>query len=151
MTIVNHWGKWVDSEEPTTGVLSHNQIAWEWMDEKTCLTCAEIENDIREECTSDNGDVDWEKFGEEIETIECQGDHTKLLGDWKQDENYKWYPDPEGEWAAIQRETTVQVVFSKTIVTGALCSPCYPGQVDLGSEGEFKAFTLPDELLYKED
>ena len=152
MTFVKHWGVWVDSEKPVTGVLSHNQIAWEWIgDEGHCLTCAEIEKEIQEECTSDDGTVDWEEYESEADGIMCEGDHERLLGDWKQDEEYKWYPNPEGEWAAIQRESTVQVAFSKTTTRGALCSPCYPGQVDLGSEGEFLAYTLPGELLRGND
>lgn len=140
--IVNHWGKWVNSEEPTTGVISSNNVVWEWITNEECLDCASaMEEEERE--NPDNPDYDH---------IECNSSHTKLLGDaWRLDtKTGKWdviKDNPELEFAAIENETTVQVLWSKVTKRGALCSPCYPGQVDLDSEGDFLGYTLPDYLL----
>ena len=47
MTQINHWGKWINSDNPTTGVLSSNDIVWEWLyGDCTCLTCEEIIKEI---------------------------------------------------------------------------------------------------------
>lgn len=143
MTTINRWGKWIDSNKPVTGVLSIHDIAWEWIDE-TCLTCQEIIDEIQNDESLDDDERD-----SELEFIECDSSHTKIIGDWKQDEQGKYYPDESGEFAAILNETTIQVVYSKHTAKGAPCSPCYPGQIDLDSSGEFLAYTLPDELLYK--
>ncbi len=152
MTFVNHYGKWVDSEEPVTGVLNNNQVNWEWIDDGHCLTCDEAGDEEEQRLRAlymDEEEID-DEMQDFFDGLECDGSHTKLLGNWHQT-NGLWEHNPEGEWAAIGRESTIQVVWSKTTTRGALCSPCYPGQVDLGSKGEFLAFTLPDELLYKED
>jgi hypothetical protein len=143
---VNHYGKWVGSETAITGVLNTNQIAWEWVNDEICLTCEyainEIENDI---------DMDEDEKQSELEFIECDSSHTRLLGDWIFQDDKEYVPDESGEFAAIENEFTVQVIWSKYTTRGALCSPCYPGQVDLGSDGEFLAYTLPDYLLYKDE
>ncbi|GAG12597.1 unnamed protein product, partial [marine sediment metagenome] len=59
--------------------------------------------------------------------------------------------NPEGEYAAICGEIYTQVVFSKNTTKCQLCSPCYPGQGDIGSIGEFLTYTLPSELMGTED
>lgn len=140
--ITNHYGHTVDSEKPVTGVLSIRSVSWEFIADEVCLTCQEIQNEIE----SDESLTDEQKE-HELEYIECDSAHDKIMGDWLQDEEGKYYPDETKDFAAIIRETTVQVVWSKKITTGNLCSPCYPGQVDLDSSGPFKAYTLPDELL----
>jgi hypothetical protein len=43
---VNHWGKWVSSDVPVTGVLNSNSIAWEFVNDEICLTCEKIYDDI---------------------------------------------------------------------------------------------------------
>lgn len=158
MTALNHWGKWLDSDTPTTGVLSSNSIAWEWVNNEICLDCEQADSEIESmddcpECESRLTD-DLSECPEcgrekekEYESIECDSSHTKIMGDWLKGQDGKYEPDKNGEFAAIVNETTVQVVWSKFIATGAPCSPCYPGQIDLDSTGEFKAYTLPDYLL----
>lgn len=148
MTIINHWGKWVDSDKPVTGVLSTHSVAWEWMFSEICLTCQALESEIE----SDNSLNDDEKDSE-LEYIECDPYHTRLYGDWKQDDKGLWVHDEKGTdgFAAIENESTLQVVWSRNTAKGALCSPCYPGQVDLDSSGEFIGYTLPDELLRKDE
>jgi|SRR3989304_2950722 len=140
---INHYGVWVDSDTPVTGVLSTNSIAWECVDEENCLTCErtidEIEND--ESIKDKQSEIDW---------VECDSSHTRIFGSWIYDTKTKQYsPDKNGEFSAIENESTTQIVWSKFTKRGALCSPCYPGQVDLDSDGEFLGYTLPDDYLYK--
>ena len=144
--IVNHYGKIVDSSLPVTGVLSIHSIALEWMNDEKCLTCESIIKDIEsDESLTDEGKE------KELEFIECDSSHTKIHGDWLQDEQGKYYPDESGEFAAIESEFVFQIVYSKFTARGALCSPCFIGQVDLDSDGEFLGYTLPAELLRKDD
>lgn len=156
--MVNHWGKWVDTEVPTTGVISFNAV------------CQFVSDEI---CGGDSVDLSWEAAKEEFiqeymaehegnepddealdqwsdEMDGCESGDT-LIGDWLKDNEGLYYPDPEGEYAAIVREDVVQVVFSK-YVTGCknLCSPCYPGQADVNGandepDSNFKAYNLPPE------
>lgn len=141
--VVNHWGKWVDSNIPVTGVLSHNEVdSWLYESELICLDCDKMMKQEDSE-NEDNPDYDW---------IECDSSHTRLLGNWIFDTNTNQYePDKNGEFAAIEKEMTIQVVWSKYTKRGNLCSPCYPGQVEFSNDGDFIAYTLPDELLYRED
>jgi hypothetical protein len=153
MTVKNHYGKWVNSEEPITGVLNGNQIAWEWMDDGTCLDCEEVINkhyrhtDFDEYCEKCPYCVEADDFC--LDWLLCEG-HDHIYGDWILDTKTEQYsPDEKGEFAAIYNGNynTLQVVWSKFTTRAALCSPCYPGQGDVGSKGEFLAFTLPDYLL----
>lgn len=140
--ITNHYGHTVNSEIPVTGVLSSNSIAWEWVNDDTCLTCEDIYKDIQEDESIDEDDKE-----SECDSVGCDSAHTKIMGDWIKDSNGKYIPDETGEFSAIINESTVQVVWSKFTTTGNLCSPCYPGQVDLDSKGDYLAYTLPDYLL----
>lgn len=147
MTTVNHWGKWVDSDNPVTGVISNNNIAWEFIDDEICLTCEESFKEFEDsthEC-EDGEDCNCADF------IECDSSHDKIIGDWILDTKTGQYsPDQNGEFAAIVRESETQVVFSKYTKRGDLCSPCFPGQVDLDSGGVFLGYDLPKELKYGE-
>lgn len=154
MTTVNHWGRIVDSDTPITGVYGTNSIAWEFMDDGICTVC-----DNRDEWPDfDDEEDDYQSSPEDF--IECDSSHTKLIGDWTTTDNGldAWFeiggvyymPDQSKEFAAIERETTVQVVWSKFVERHGLCSPCYPGQADADSVGEFLCYALPAELLYKE-
>lgn len=141
---VNHYGMTVDSDSPVTGVISSNSISWECMDEEHCLTCEEIFEEIE-----NDDSLTLEEKQEEIESVECDSSHDKIVGEWLKDSDGKYYPNPEGEYAAIIRESVIQVVYSKHIAYNrALCSPCYVGQVDLDSEGQFMGYTLPPEMIY---
>ena len=135
MTTLNHWGVWVDSEIPTTGVISNNSVEF-LNDELYSGIDLDYENWLKENVNE-----------EDLDYYESGPDTTYLLGDWLKDEEDKYYPDPAGEYAAICGEIYTQVVFSKYTKKCALCSPCYPGQGDLDSEGEFLAYTLPADLI----
>lgn len=147
---VNHYGYWIGSDTPVTGVVSNNSIAWEAMDsEVICLDCSP---DVDE-----GGEENWD-------LVKCDGSHTKLYGDWTisnnkpteqvvvlflKDGNY-YSPNKAGDWAGIGTECVVQVVWSKYTQRAALTSPCYPGQCDLDTPGEFLGYTLPPSLFYQE-
>lgn len=136
MTVTNHWGVWVDSEVPIVGVANSSDIDWDFLEER-CLTCEAIIEEADREAT---------EAGEELECldIECDGSHTKILGDWREAADGKLEPDPEGEYAIVVGEIYAQVLFSKTTKRCALCSPCYPGQGDLDTPGEFLTYALPE-------
>ena len=145
MTQINHWGKWIDFDNPTTGVLSINDIAFEWLyDDCTCLTCEEIIKEIE----LDNSIEDKES---ELDFLECDSSHTRIYGEWLKDDKGLYYPNPDGEFAFIENESTIQVVHSIYITHKCKpCSPCYPGQLDVDydyDDTEWQAYTLPDELL----
>ena len=144
--ITNHWGKWVDSDKPVTGVISNNNLAWEWIEDE-CLTCQEIYEDIK----NDDSLTEDEKQSQ-LDFIECDSSHTKIFGDWILDTKTGQYDiDYNGEFSAIENEDTTQIVYSKYTKRGALCSPCYPGQVDLDSDGIYLGYTLPDYMIYNHD
>jgi hypothetical protein len=145
--VKNHYGIWVDSEKPVTGVHSTNRVNWEFMDDEICLTCEEIiENIDNDESLTDEEKEDEKEF------IQCDSSHTRLIGDWLKDKDGLYYPDKAGEFAGIENESTIQVVWSKETRHCALCSPCYPGQGDIDSQGDFLAYCLPEEMYnYKED
>ena len=139
MATTNHWGVWVDSETPITGVLNVGDVAWEWVNDETCLTCDEIQAEFEAEQAELPEDEREEEFD-----FECDSAHTKIFGDWLLDEaSGKYEPDKNGEFAAISNEMYVQVVFSKTTVRRALCAPTFPGQADLDTPGDFLCYALP--------
>lgn len=161
---VNHWGKWVDSNQPVGGVVSVHSV--EWIDDE-CNSGREI-------------DLTWESVLLEFKAQKLRdyqarygdrqpsrrtiakwveelangyeggwGDQQYLIGDWVKDDNGLYDPDPAGEYAAIVNYDggmTIQIVYSKWVTRAALCSPCYPGQVDLDTPGEYLGFDLPPEL-----
>jgi hypothetical protein len=133
----NHWGIWVDSEIAIGGVIQNNNV--EWLNDETTYHGINI---TMEEATKDMSE-------EEIENLDWMdsSDDTILIGSWKQDEQGLYEPDKEGEYAAIVNESTTQVVWSKFTKRCALCSPCYPGQGDLDTPGEWLAYTLPPDLI----
>ena len=130
--VTNHWGIWVDPEKPITGVISNNLIVQFISDE--------MYNGI---------DLDYETwvnspdYDPELEDYYDSSDSTYLIGDWIKDLDGLWGYDPDGEYAAIVRESTTQVIFSKYTKRAGLCSPCYPGQADNESKGRFLAYDLP--------
>lgn len=171
MTMKNNYGAWIDSEVPSPGVISANEINWECLDEGICLDCLAIEKEIREcdTCPECGGDllqlapdyIECEECGEEydmdgeFEMMECS-DHTHLYGDWKKDEKGLYIPDKEGEFAAIFIQGSFNdftVVWSKFTTRGTPCSPCAPSCISIPDEkeGEFLCYTLPDYLIEKDE
>ena len=70
---------------------------------------------------------------------------------WFRNLHYGYIPDPEAEFSAIVGEIYTQVIASKYILRGNLCSPCYPGQVDADSNGEILAFSFPKDSFEKDN
>ena len=135
--VYNHWGIWVDPEMPITGVISNNLIVQFISDEMYDCIDLDYEEHLK---SNDHNDNDcncldhWESY-----------DSTFLIGDWIKDKDGLYDYDPNGEYAAIVRESTTQVVYSKYTKRAGLCSPCYPGQADNESTGKFLAYDLPKE------
>lgn len=134
----NHWGIQVDSETPITGVETNNRIEF--------LT-DEIYSSNSINLTSETWVKEERPSIEEQEDYEWSNDQTFLIGSWKKDSDGLYIPDQTGEYSAIVGEIYTQVVWSRTTKKCALCSPCYPGQADLDSTGEFLAYCLPDDLM----
>ena len=157
--------------EPITGVISSNNIAWEFVDDEICPECEKFVDEFYN-CPECGGaslpslNVDTDGEGERIcmecnETFEVDEDELfdmyceheeKLLGDWKKNSEGLWEPDTTKEFAAIVTSSTfncVQVVWSKyTREVRAMCSPCFPGQADLDSgAGNILCYDLPDYLV----
>ena len=145
--MINHYGKWIDKNKPVTGVYNLNSLKF-IMDEiyygdSINLTYEDWYNEhleTCEDCQSSNQCLEIDYYEENNDTY--------LIGDWILDTKTNQYePDTKGEYSAIVSEFVVQVVWSKYTNKGALCSPCYPGQVDADSQGEFLHFALPIEII----
>ena len=135
------YGVLVDTEEPIVGVIANNDIG-QWI------------SDVYPDAI----DLGWEAAIEEYkaehgpdaepgfdETDGWESDGPYLVGDWMKGADGLWVEDRDEEhgFAAIINEVTTQVIWSLTTTRAAHCSPCYPGQGDIGSDGEFLTFTLP--------
>jgi len=141
--MINHYGVWIDPNIPTTGVYSNNRIEFLY-DE--IYYADSINLDYEEFLDNHNHNED---YCELCEFYESDND-TILIGSWKKDNAGYYIPDESGEYSAIVGECYTQVVWSKHVkAEGALCSPCYPGQVDADSinQGEFLFYALPDDIL----
>lgn len=133
--IVNHWGIYVDPLVPITGVITNNEAVYNETSNGIDLQFEEHKLD----CTKENHyDCYYDEWTE-------SGDY--LIGSWIMNSEGLYEPDRSGEYSAIVRDTDTQVEWSRYTTKCALCSPCYPGQGDLDSSGEFLAYTLPPDML----
>jgi hypothetical protein len=135
-----HWGFWVTSDTPTTGVFSNHGLEFIFED-------------------ADAGDdPDWEEFAEERTEDELEDcwdyqQSTAYIG-MVRGEDGKWSDDPGAEYSAIvsfDGMNITQVVKSQWLIRGALCSPCCPGQVDADSPGEYLGYSVPPEVVGDND
>ena len=138
--VTNHWGIWVDPELPITGVVSNNQAVQFIADE----IFDGIDLDWESHVLSNEHDLDDPDYCEICENWDMS-QSTILIGDWIKDSDGLYTHDPNGEYAAIVRESVTQVVFSQHTRRSNLCSPCYPGQGDIGSDGDYLVYDLPSE------
>lgn len=70
-----------------------------------------------------------------------------LVGDWVKTARGQWDPEKEGLWAGILYDDVLVVHYSRQVVEGvAMCSPCYPNQANLDSEGDLVAYDVPEHL-----
>lgn len=163
--LTNHWGKWVNSDQPVGGVVSIHSV--EWVNDE-CSSGREIDLTWESELIEFKADKLREyraRYGDKRNpsprtvakwVAECgenydggNYDQRYLIGDWVKDSEGKYDPDSAGEYAAIVHYDggmTIQIVHSKFATRAALCSPCYPGQVDLDSVGDYLGYDLPPEL-----
>lgn len=166
MAITMHWGKWVSDNVPVGGVVNVNRLegvihdlanngidlgfapGWEEFKLGKCIEFLSAywdslqEDDLYDEIEPDAELIaEWKE--EYAETYDQPG--LILIGDWVKDEAGLYDPDPAGEFAAIvdYDANVVAVKHSKVTKRCALCSPCYPGQGDLESEGDYLAYDLP--------
>lgn len=163
-----HWGKWVFSNEPTTGVISVNSLEWihDEVDYHAVVNLSydsyleQNLNDRMREWQQDNDTDDdpdddlLEQWRDELgEQYEEQCD-TYLIGSWRFDDaSQQWEIDKnpnlkdEDAYAAIVDYDfsggIVQVVWSRFVSRATLCSPCCPGQCDMDSEGGYIGYDLP--------
>ena len=128
-----HYGVHVDTDKPIGGVVSNSSVSQFIAD--TELDGIDLDYEAHcQGCQNDEHDFCYDAF-----------EATVLIGDWVKDEDGKYTHKPDGEYAAIVGAVYTQIVFSKTTRRCALCSPCYPGQGDLDSTGEFLTYDLPPE------
>lgn len=136
-----HYGIPVSSEIPITGVVDTS--APEWLLEEVDMhgTDLDFEEHLRE-CSKE--------FHDDCYDNDCPS--TDLIG-YKKDEKGEFVPDLTAEFSAIVNgnENTTQVTHSKWVSRAALCSPCYPGQGDLVSSGDYLAYTLPPSVWGSHD
>lgn len=164
--LTRHYGFTVNSDSPVTGVVQNNRI--EFLDEEMfgdgAIDLAWVEH--RENCKGQcehchcnhdgekcfcghKGTHEYEPQEDEHEFCGPESSGDVLIGSWKLVDG-KYEPDETGDYAAIVRESVTQVVWSKTTKKAALCSPCYPGQADLDTPGQYLAYDLPWELYGSE-
>ena len=158
MTEINHYGKWIYSDKPITGVLSIHSADCSILSDE-CINGIDLDyqealKDFNESYQSDHEqDFNQDDYDESLQYFndgyESQ-DSNVLIGKWKTDSDGKYMPDKTGDYSAIVRESVIQIVYSKNTTHANLCSPCYPGQADLDSEGKYLAYTLPDDMLYND-
>jgi hypothetical protein len=110
-------------EKALTGVIDSNDPRVYW---------------LLEDFFYDGIDIDYETALKEVdgnhEKLEEWERGTTLIG-FVKGEDGLYDIDEKEEFAAILRETVVQIVKSPVTVKCAMCSPCYPGQGDLSSKG----------------
>ena len=138
-----HYGIYVAPDTPITGVVNANAAEW---------LCEEFDSGVNLSYLEalDNFNANPDEFAEYgidneddfNDSYEEQGD-THLIGGWILQDDGQYIPDTESEYSAIVGEIYAQVVHSQFVERCALCSPCYPGQADIGNDGKYLAYTLP--------
>lgn len=134
MSLISHWGQFIDTEVPTTGVIGCNDAMW-----------------LMERFTYHGIDLDFEEYiaaGGDPDEYEAQ-EPTMLLG-FKKDAEGLYEVDENAEISAILRGSTIQIVRSDYVAKGTPCSPCFPGQCTIDPQGECLCYApAPD--FYDED
>lgn len=158
-----HWGKWVSSDIPVTGVISCHSLEWIYdetnyhavtnvsYDNYLEYGLADLSNAWQQDQDDPNATPDddlleqWrDELGEQYEE-NCD---TYLIGDWVLDSDGQYQIDYGGDnhFAAIVDYDfsggIVQVIWSRYVTNAALCSPCCPGQCDLDTPGDFMGYDL---------
>ncbi len=134
MTTKLHWGLYVNSEIPVAGVLNSSDA--EFLYEEAFKNGIDIAFEEHcKECKNEYHDDCW-----------CDDEPTYLIG-FKKNDKDEYVLDESAEYSAIVGPQYTQVLASKYASRCKLCSPCFPGQGDLDTPGEYLAFTLPPEVF----
>lgn len=156
---------------PTTGVYSGGELPWEWIDtgdyidpiynqlydERKAELIADILGNLMPDeappAEDEIADLIADDLAAEFEYWE--GGTDQLYGDWLQDEQGLWHPDPDGEFALLydSNDGYGQLVFSKWVRYGRPTSPCFPGQVDARENDPFEPdgepqYSVPSEQIF---
>lgn len=137
------YGVVIDTDRPMTGVIGNNEIVQFTSDETCGGDSIDLGwDDAIAEFEAEHGHEPDDDERDEMAMCDVSGPH--LIGDWKKIDGV-WEPDEKGStgYSVLVRETVSQVLWSKTTTRANHCSPCYPGQADIGSDGDFLAFILP--------
>lgn len=131
---MNHYGTCITSDVPTGGVVEINEVNPEFLDDM-------IMNGIN---TSFEAFKD--KYGEDrADEFEEHPDDEILVGYYR-DEIYGDYKECQNiPFSCIILGHTIHITNSVYVIKGAPCSPCCPGQVSIGEDGNFTAYSLPAE------
>ena len=162
--IGNHYGRTVDSETPIVGVISNNSAEWlhEACDNGIDLSYEDFIDELRKEHEGyRNSKFAGEHADDFDECEECEkskeyyesDEPTYLIGSWKL-VNGMYEPDTGGEYAAkvsYDAFNCTQVLWSRYASRSELCSPCFPGQADLDTPGEYLAYQLPPDMFGDDD
>lgn len=130
-----HYGISISSEVPITGVVDTTAPEW-----------------LLGEIDQHGIDIDFEEHLKECSKEyhdDCYyNDCPSYIIGYKKDEKGDFVPDTASEFSAIVNgnENTTQVTRSRWASRVALCSPCYPGQGDLDTSGEYLAYSLPPDI-----
>jgi hypothetical protein len=135
----SHYGVQVDADRPITGVFHLGGLEFIWEDV---------------ECTN-SIDLAWEEHSntckeyKENEGCNCEVDSQDYLIGFIKDDKGFFNPDPEAEYSAIVRgdSNLIQVIRSNWRIRCALCSPCYPGQGDGDTPGDYLAYSVPPDVV----
>lgn len=128
---MNHYGVMVYKDEPISGVLLTSKPEF-----------------LHEE-EADGIDLAWLEHlsvCEENDHSNCMYGGNEVLIGFAETKDGIFEIDPEAEYSAIVWSPYTQVVRSKHTKRCGLCSPCFPGQGDLDSEGEFLTYDLPPDV-----
>lgn len=142
--------------EIITGVGNANYIGewdYDFIDLQYETAVQEKRKELITEFENNNEEYDEDEvtFMAQEELIDFNGTD-QLYGSWLQDEEGKYYPNINGEYAMIydSNENVYQVVHSKWAIRCYKCSPCYPGQGDIDTEGSLLAYMLPPDMMREE-
>ena len=118
------------------------------------ISASELDSDLVDTLIHENGvDVGYESFLKELEstldldTDEGQAEYDEALEAYEDDE-----PAIEGIYDGVHYATSwiggalhFFIFESPVIAKCSLCSPCVPGAGDLGTQGEFECYGVPED------
>jgi hypothetical protein len=161
-----HYGRYVESETPITGVFSQNLLEYIHNDADNGIDpdaepyrAESYRAESLRDFLSENPDSTEEDFDDSY-IFDGYEQSCALIGfrevahrSDRSDSDVHYEPDPDAEYSAIvgmgsyDAFNCVQVVASRYLIRAALCSPCFPGQADGDSPGPFLAFAVPPDVI----